>query len=457
MASSKTSSSYVCQSCGYQSAKWLGKCPSCDKWDTFAEERVDSSATTKSRRRWVGDESDVDLVAITSVTSEVAGRLSTGVSELDRALGGGVVAGSLTLIGGDPGVGKSTLALQVAGAIAKTGPALYVSGEESPNQIRMRAERLDAISDTLFVLPETQVEKIAEKITAVAPSIVIVDSIQTIWTSELPSAPGTVGQIREAAGRLLTLCKQTHIPIMLIGHVTKDGAIAGPRLLEHMVDTVLYFEGEKESPYRILRVVKNRFGSTNEIGVFEMRAEGLVEIDNPSEIFLSEKTGDISGSVVTACVNGTRPLLVEIQALVCSTHYPSPRRATVGVDSNRVSILMAIIEKRAGYHLMGEDVFVNVAGGVRIDEPATDLGIVAAVVSSFRDLPIDSRTIVMGEVGLGGEIRSAPQLDTRLNEAVRLGFTKAVIPKTKTPIAAPDGITIEPVSTIAEAIDILIA
>lgn len=402
------------------------------------------------------DGGDSAPIAVTAVTTNIAERLSTGISELDRTIGGGLVAGSLTLFGGDPGIGKSTLALQVAGSIAKSGIALYVSGEESPNQIKMRAERIGCLSDNLLILSETDVEKIAEVITKIRPAVVVIDSIQTIYTGELSSAPGTVGQVREATARLVAVSKGTGIPLLLIGHVTKDGAIAGPRLLEHMVDTVLYFEGEKGGIYRILRSVKNRFGSTNEIGVFEMKAEGLVEIDNPSEIFLSDKPGNISGSVVVACVNGTRPLLVEIQALVCSTHYPSPRRATVGVDSNRVAILMAIIEKRCGYHLMGEDVFVNAAGGVRIDEPAIDLGVVAAVVSSFRDIPIDNKTMVIGEVGLGGEVRSAPQLDTRIAEASKLGFTRAIIPKTKADVPAPGKIQLDQVATVTEALEILI-
>lgn len=388
--------------------------------------------------------------------SDTADRRPTTIGEMDRVLGGGIVTGSLTLVGGDPGIGKSTLLLQVAGAIGATETVLYVSGEESPSQIKMRGERLSCMSDNLFLLPETQVEEIENHIEKLKPALVIIDSIQTIYTEEIPSAPGTVGQVRESSGRLLTICKKSGIPIFLIGHVTKDGAIAGPRLLEHMVDTVLYFEGERGSPFRILRGVKNRFGSTNEIGVFEMKNEGLIGVDNPSEIFLSEKRTDISGSAVVALINGTRPMLVEIQALVVSTTAPSPRRTTVGVDSNRVAILMAIIEKRAGIHIMGEDVFVNAAGGVRVDEPASDLGILIAIVSSFRNIAIDPGTVIIGEVGLGGEIRTTPQMEARINEAASLGFGRVLIPKTKKPISAPKNIKLEQVEDVDEAIEILI-
>lgn len=434
----------------------MGKCPSCGKWDSFSEELPVPTAGAHERHRWVDTPGTSEPVAITNVTSNTADRISTGVDELDRTMGGGVVTGSLTLIGGDPGIGKSTLLLQVAGAVAKLAPALYVSGEESPSQIKMRGERLGLLSDNLIVLPETQVELIEKQISSLRPSLVVVDSIQTIFTSELPSAPGTVGQVREASGRLLNICKRTGIPIFLIGHVTKEGAIAGPRLLEHMVDTVLYFEGDKGGPFRILRSVKNRFGSSNEIGVFEMKQEGLVGVDNPSELFISDKNNNVSGSVVVACMNGTRPLLVEIQALVTTSGYPTPRRTSVGVDPNRVAILMAIIEKRGGYHIMGEDVFVNAAGGVRVDEPAIDLGVIAAIVSSFRDAPIDARTLVLGEVGLGGEVRAVPLLETRLNEAAKLGFKKAVIPRNKKSPAEPKGLSVIEADDIGEALEVLI-
>ncbi len=454
----KTTTVYVCQSCGYNSAKWMGKCPSCNQWDTFSEEVTSTNPTTLGdKRRWTPTDGGNEPVAISSVAEgDGAVRFSSGISELDRVLGGGIVQGSFTLVGGDPGIGKSTLMLQVAGAAARDGVALYVSGEESPGQIKLRGQRLGSLSDNLLTLPETMVEEIEKHILKINPAVVVIDSIQTIYTSDLPAAPGSVGQVREAAGRLLRVCKASGVPMFLIGHVTKEGAIAGPRLLEHMVDTVLYFEGEKGSPFRILRVVKNRFGSTNEIGVFEMKHEGLMEVDNPSELFLSDKPGDISGSVVTACVNGTRPLLVEVQALVSSSHYPTPRRTTSGVDPNRVAILMAIIEKRCGYHLMGEDVFVNAAGGTRIDEPAVDLCIVAAVVSSFRDIPVDSKTIVIGEVGLGGEIRPVSQLDLRISEAAKLGFTRTVVPSTKKPTAKPANMDVIQVANVMDALETVI-
>ncbi|MDH5477000.1 MAG: DNA repair protein RadA, partial [Nitrospinota bacterium] len=341
----KVSRVYICQKCGHNSASWLGKCPSCQAWDSLAEEIQDNSKPSSgARRRWAPVEGGHSPRPITTALSEDGySRVSTGIAELDRTMGGGVVPGSFILVGGDPGIGKSTLLLQVAGLMARRGPVLYVSGEESPGQIRMRGERLGMLSDNLLILPETQVELIEPHIDKVNPLLVIIDSIQTIYTDEIPSAPGTVGQIRESAGRLLAKCKSSSIPMFLIGHVTKDGAIAGPRLLEHMVDTVLYFEGESGGPFRIVRGVKNRFGSTNEIGVFEMKSNGLVQVDNPSELFLAQRPVGAPGSAVTACVNGARPLLLEIQALVCSSHLAAPRRATSGFDPNRLAILLAII------------------------------------------------------------------------------------------------------------------
>jgi len=436
----------------------MGRCPSCNQWDSFAE-RIDTPDThsLNSARRWASAGEDNGPVVISDVTSNVASRFSTGIGELDRTLGGGIVSGSFTLVGGDPGIGKSTLLLQVAGKVARNGAVLYVSGEESPGQIRMRGQRLGCLEKNLLILPETQVERIEPHINKIKPLFVIIDSIQTIFTDQIPSAPGTVGQVREAAGRLLAICKSTGIPMFLIGHVTKEGAIAGPRLLEHMVDTVLYFEGESGGPFRILRGVKNRFGSTNEIGVFEMKTEGLMEVDNPSELFLSDKPGGVSGSVVSACMNGTRPLLVEIQALVSSSHYPTPRRTTSGVDPNRLAILLAIIEKRGGYHLMGEDVFVNIAGGARVDEPGVDLGVIIAIASSFRDIPIDVGTVIIGEVGLSGEVRGVSRIEPRLAEAATLGFTRAVIPKPKKTMSAPGGIELVPVANVSAAMDILIS
>lgn len=452
----KTSSVYVCQACGFKTSKWLGKCPSCGQWDSLSEEIQSPASMMETRKRWSVTDGHQEPVALSKVVVNGSRRISTGSGELDRTLGGGIVAGSFTLVGGDPGIGKSTLLLQVAGHVAKSGAVLYVSGEESPHQIKMRGERLGLVSDNILALPETQVEEIERHIMSVKPNLVIIDSIQTIYTGQLSSAPGTVGQVREAAGRLLNLCKATGIPMVLIGHVTKEGAIAGPRLLEHMVDTVLYFEGEKGGPYRILRGVKNRFGATNEIGVFEMKSEGLTEVDNPSELFLSDRPKDVAGSVVVACVNGTRPMLVEVQALVATTHYANPKRTTSGVDPNRLAILMAIIEKRAGYHLMGEDVFVNAAGGARIDEPGVDMGVITAVVSSFRDIAVDSKTVIMGEVGLSGEIRAVTFMEARVSEAAKLGFVRAIVPKSKKPGAWPKGIEIIEVSDVSEALEIVI-
>ena len=454
----RVSKIYICQKCGYNSASWLGKCPSCGAWDSLVEEIQDlGKPSSGAKRRWAAVE-DARPAPITAADAASPGdlRISTQVAELDRALGGGLVPGSFILVGGDPGIGKSTLMLQAAGKIAAKGQVLYVSGEESPGQIAMRGQRLGLMSQNLLILPETQVEHIEAHIDKIRPILVVIDSIQTIYTEEIPSAPGTVGQIRESAGRLLAKCKSTGIPMFLVGHVTKDGAIAGPRLLEHMVDTVLYFEGERGGPYRIIRSVKNRFGSTNEIGVFEMKSGGLAAVDNPSELFLSERPQGAPGSAVTACMNGVRPLLVEIQALVASSHLASPRRATSGFDPNRLAILLAIIEKRCGYHLGGEDVFVNVAGGARIDEPAADLAALAAVVSSFRNIPIDPLTMVTGEVGLAGETRGVSMLERRIAEAAKLGFARVVTPKTKGIGDKMEGLDIIQVADVAGAMEAIL-
>ena len=348
---------------------------------------------------------------------------------MDRVLGGGIVSGSVVLIGGDPGIGKSTLVLQMLRQVSDLrGKALYVSGEESPAQIKMRALRLGVNTDNLYVLAETQLEDILYAADGLQPQVLVVDSVQTVYTSELPSAPGSVGQVREVSGRLMLYAKRTGIPTFLIGHVTKDGAIAGPRVLEHIVDTVLYFEGDKGHAFRILRAVKNRFGSTNEIGVFEMKESGLVEVENPSEIFLAERPADATGSVVVSSLEGTRPILAELQALVAPSKLTMPRRTCIGVDFNRVSLLLAVLEKRVGMHLMGMDVFVNVVGGLAIDEPAVDLGIIAAVASSFREKPINAQTVVMGEVGLAGEVRGISQAEARIKDAAKLGFTRCILP-----------------------------
>lgn len=416
---------YVCQSCGTQSPRWMGKCPDCGQWNTMVEERVEKTKDVGSSKRREGSEP----LLLSDIQSRDEDRFATKIGELDRVLGGGIVAGSVVLIGGDPGIGKSTLVLQMLRQVSELrGKALYVSGEESPAQIKMRAQRLGVKTENLYVLAETQLEEIIHAADGLQPQVLVVDSVQTVFTPELPSAPGSVSQVREVSGRLMLHAKRTGIPTFLIGHVTKDGAIAGPRVLEHIVDTVLYFEGDKGHAFRILRAVKNRFGSTNEIGVFEMKESGLAEVSNPSEIFLAERPKDATGSVVVSSLEGTRPILAELQALVASSKLAMPRRTCIGVDFNRVSLLLAVLEKRVGMHLMGMDVFVNVVGGLRIDEPAVDLGIIAAVASSFREKPVNAQTMVMGEVGLAGEVRAISQAETRLKDAAKLGFTRCVLP-----------------------------
>jgi DNA repair protein RadA/Sms len=366
---------------------------------------------------------------LSSVTGGTGQRTSTGIRELDRVLGGGVVPGSVVLVGGDPGIGKSTLLLQaLSGISGKQGKVLYVSGEESPEQIKIRAERLAINSGDIILLPETSLEAIVHTATKLVPKAMVVDSVQTVYTEEILSAPGSVSQVRDCAAKLMLFAKKSDIPVFLIGHVTKEGAIAGPRVLEHIVDTVLYFEGDRGHSYRILRTVKNRFGSTNEIGIFEMSDAGLIEVENPSELFLLERPLNVSGSTVVASIEGTRPLMVEIQSLVSQTSFGMPRRTTIGVDFNRVNLLAAVLEKKVGLHLGGMDIFVNVVGGLKLIEPAVDLGVVATIVSSFKDVPVDPRLFVFGEVGLSGEIRAVAQAETRLKEAAKIGFKRAVIP-----------------------------
>jgi DNA repair protein RadA/Sms len=393
---------------------------------------------------------------ITAVQQRAEGRLASGIGELDRVLGGGLVPGSVVLVGGDPGIGKSTLVLQALAALSRRGPTLYVSGEESPQQVRMRADRLGIGDDRLLVVAETALERILEHARAVAPVALAVDSIQTMYTEQLSSAPGSIGQVRDSAAQLVADAKTHQRAALLVGHVTKEGSFAGPRVLEHMVDTVLYFEGERGHPFRILRAVKNRFGSTNEIGVFEMRERGLQAVANPSALFLAERPTDASGSVVIATIEGSRPILVEVQALVSPSSFGTPRRTTLGFDPNRVALLVAVLEKKMGLHLVGQDVFVNIAGGVRIDEPAADLGVLAAVASSFLDKPVDARTLVLGEVGLAGEVRAIGQLDTRLREARKLGFTRCILPEASRRQAQPAHDTeLVGVSSIAQAWDAL--
>jgi DNA repair protein RadA/Sms len=418
-----TKNIFVCQSCGYQTLKWMGRCPECAAWNSMLEE---VPAPVTAEKRACSAMTEPQSIADISITPEL--RLKTGIAEFDRTLGGGVVPGSLVLIGGDPGIGKSTLILQILDSLSRRHcRALYLSGEESPQQIKLRAERLSLKSDGLFVTAGTCLEELFEKLDSVKPDLLAVDSIQTIYTEALTAAPGSVGQIRATASRLMGLAKQSQIPVFLVGHVTKEGAIAGPKVLEHLVDTVLYFEGDQGQVFRILRAVKNRYGSTNEIGVFEMQNSGLAEVGNPSRIFLQERPHGVSGSVVMPCIEGTRPVLVEIQALVGPSPLGIPRRTAVGLDPNRISLLVAVLSKRLGIELGDQDIFVNVAGGLKIEEPACDLAIVTAVISSFLDRPVDRDLVVFGEVGLTGELRGVNQPELRIKEAHKLGFSRCLL------------------------------
>jgi DNA repair protein RadA/Sms len=422
---------FICQSCAYQSRKWLGKCPECGEWNSLVEERV---VTTKKGAGRNGFRlREPQAVAYSAIESQQDVRITSGVDEFDRVLGGGIVPGTLVLLGGDPGIGKSTLLLQVADKLSASGTAvLYVSGEESERQIKLRGERLGVQPANLLLLPETNLENILREVERIQPGAIIVDSIQTTFSSEIESAPGSISQIREVAAQFLMLAKSRGIPVFLIGHVTKDGSIAGPRALEHIVDTVLYFEGERHHNHRIVRATKNRFGAANEVGVFEMTNSGLAPVANPSQMFLAERPAEAAGSVVTACIEGTRPMLVEIQALVSSSKYGTGRRMAQGCDQNRVALLIAMLEKRVGMQLLGDDVFVNIAGGLEVDEPAVDLGLVAAIASSFRNQAVDPHTAVFGEVGLTGEVRGAMQAGVRTREAQALGFKRIVMPASNT-------------------------
>jgi DNA repair protein RadA/Sms len=448
----KQKSVFVCQRCGLKSAKWLGRCPECGEWSSLVEEVVESTRPAGAVRSTDGPQ------PILEVRATERDRLSTRIGELDRVLGGGLVPGSLVLLGGDPGVGKSTLLLQALDGLAQAGPVLYVSGEESVEQSALRAQRLGVRSKELHVLAETELERILEIAQSGRPRALAVDSVQTVYSSSLGSIPGSVGQVREAAGRLLSFAKQSRVPVILVGHVTKDGSLAGPKTLEHVVDTVLYFEGERSASYRVLRASKNRFGSTNEIGVFEMQPSGLREVENPSALFLAERPLGVPGSVVAAALEGTRPILVEVQALVASAHGV-PRRTTLGADPNRVALLLAVIERRVGVDILGGDVFVNVAGGVRLDEPAADLAIVAALCSSARSKALDPHTLVFGEVGLAGEVRAVAQAELRLAEAERLGFRRCILPeanRSRLPKGAAGKLTLVGVSRVDEALTALI-
>ena len=418
---------FVCQECGFQGVRWSGRCPECTQWNTLREE-VDRDTVSSARKGLAG--STPEPIPIESITQTEEFRLQSGLGELNRVLGGGVVPGSVILIGGDPGIGKTTLLLQALASLGTEAQVgLYASGEESPQQIKMRADRLGIHCSHVLVLATTSLEDLFRVAEDIKPGILVLDSIQTVFTQELTSAPGSVSQVQEVGCRLMWYAKRSQIPVFIIGHVTKEGVIAGPRLLEHIVDTVLYFEGDKGQSYRILRAVKNRFGPTNEIGVFEMRDEGLVEVGNPSEMFLTGRIGQSAGSVVVSSVEGSRPLLVELQALVAETTYPMPKRMAKGVETNRVALLLAVMEKRLGLHFSGHDVYVNVVGGIRIEEPTVDVGIVCAVLSSFREMALDPRLVVMGEVGLGGEVRPVQHAELRIREAMKLGFTRCVVPE----------------------------
>lgn len=455
MTKSKKSTVFFCQNCGFESAKWMGQCPGCREWNTFVEEQVSTAALKKNGTQ--GSTARQKPAVLSEITMEKEDRISTGMQELDRVLGGGVVAGSLTLVGGDPGIGKSTLLLQVCRNFSDAGAkVLYISGEESLKQIKMRAERIGSFNDNLLLLCETNLSLIEDTIRSRKPQIVIIDSIQTMYSEDVSAAPGSVSQVRESTALFLQLAKGLGVSIFIVGHVTKEGTVAGPRVLEHMVDTVLYFEGDRYASYRILRSVKNRFGSTNEIGVFEMREEGLTEVRNPSEYMLSGRPKDACGCVVACTVEGTRPLMVEMQALVCHSNFRIPRRQATGVDFNRVNLLMAVLEKRLGLQMSGCDAYVNLAGGIRIQEPAVDLGMVMAIVSSFKNRPVDESTVVFGEVGLSGEVRAVSLAEQRLQEAVKLGFTTCVMPKANADMLKnTKSIKVIGVSNVQEAIELI--
>ncbi|WP_108672043.1 DNA repair protein RadA [Peribacillus acanthi] len=453
----KKKTKFICQSCGYESPKWMGKCPGCGDWNKMVEE----TEVIKPARRGAFAHSETGKLGvkqkatpITAIETSQEPRMHTDLKELNRALGGGIVNGSLVLIGGDPGIGKSTLLLQVSAQMAqKQHRVLYISGEESVKQTKLRADRLGTVSDHLYVYSETDMDFIEQAITDVEPRLVIIDSIQTVFQPEVTSAPGSVSQVRECTATLMRIAKTRGIAIFIVGHVTKEGAIAGPRLLEHMVDTVLYFEGERHHTYRILRAVKNRFGSTNEMGIFEMKENGLEEVENPSEIFLEERSKGASGSTVVASMEGTRPVLVEIQALISPTSFGNPRRMATGIDHNRVPLLMAVLEKRVGLLLQNQDAYLKVAGGVKLDEPAIDLAIAVSIASSFRDKPTRTTDCIIGEVGLTGEVRRVSRIEQRVQEAAKLGFERVILPANNLGgWTVPKGVELVGVSTVAEAL-----
>jgi len=448
----KVRSKYVCQACAYESPRWIGRCPNCGGWNTFVEELSQKVIARKAVK-----DTNIRAIPLSEVDLTDDHRIPSSMSEFDRVLGGGVVLGSVILLGGDPGVGKSTLMMQLASQLDNQ-IVLYVSGEESTKQIKLRADRLGLkTSDKLLLLTETSVDVVAEVVDRAAPDIMIVDSIQTMFRPELESSAGSVGQVRESTALFTRIAKSKSIPIFLIGHVTKEGVIAGPKVIEHMVDTVLQFEGERQYAYRILRALKNRFGSTNEIGVFEMRDNGLQEVKNPSEVFLSQRSFGTSGSTVVASIEGTRPILIEVQALVTPTSYGVPQRNTTGFDYRRLSLLLAVLEKRAGVMLGQYDVFANIAGGVRIDEPAADLGIAISIISSLRDKAVDPQSVAVGEIGLNGEVRTVSQIEKRVQEAAKLGFQRIILPMNNTKgVVRDSGIQIVGVERIEEAIEAML-
>lgn len=453
MAAKNKSTSFFCKECGYEASKWLGQCPGCKEWNSFVEEPVikKGAATIKTIKNVE------EPTKLKDISLEMDKRISTNIEELDRVLGGGLVNGSLVLVGGDPGIGKSTLLLQVCRNLSNSGKqVLYVSGEESLKQIKIRAERIGEFGDNLSLMCETNLTAIEETIKKYKPDVVVIDSIQTMFNEEISSAPGSVSQVRESTNIFMQLAKGLSISIFIVGHVTKEGVVAGPRVLEHMVDTVLYFEGDRHASYRILRGVKNRFGSTNEIGVFEMQENGLNEVKNPSEYMLNGKPEDASGSVIACSIEGTRPILIEIQALVCRTNFGIPRRTAAGTDFNRVNLLMAVLEKRIGLQINDCDAYLNIAGGIKLNEPALDLGIIMAIVSSYKNTIIDSKTIVFGEVGLSGEVRAVSQAESRISEAKKLGFDTCILPESSLKsIKDKAGIKLIGVRNVSEAINLI--
>lgn len=453
----KTKYVHVCQECGHESAKWLGRCPACSAWSSFVEEPIIKEPKGLGKQANLGGTQKP--VKLKEIGNEKEDRVLTKIKELDRVLGGGLVEGSLVLVGGDPGIGKSTLLLQICQTIGEQNKSvLYISGEESINQIKMRADRLDVDTDNLQLFCETDMQIIQNLIKESKPDLVIIDSIQTVYSGEISSSPGSVSQVREATHAFMNISKGLGICVMLVGHVTKDGSLAGPRVLEHMVDTVLYFEGERHATFRILRAVKNRFGSTNEIGVFEMKQKGLMEVANPSELMLSGRPMNVSGSVVACSMEGTRPMLIEVQALVSYSNFGTARRTATGIDYNRVVILMAVLEKRAGMDLGSYDSYVNLAGGIKMNEPALDLGVIVAIASSFRDRTIDPHTIVFGEVGLTGEVRGVNMAEKRVLEAAKLGFKKCILPKANLKgLKDIPGMKLMGVSNISEVLEIIIS